>query len=321
MLKTMKVVASGRMRQPAFDLLDAQTTLSPWQKGGRMPQEVFDELLSEADGLFSAGNIKIDEALLAKAPKLKVVAQSSVGYDNIDIKACKAHGVRVGNTPGVLTDAVADLAYGLLIDSARMIVRGHEHVKNGSWGQHKGLGFGVDLAGKTLGIIGLGAIGSAVVPRAKASKMKVIYHNTHRRSDETVLGVEYVDFSALLSASDFIMVMVPLTEKTKGMLGAVEFAIMKPSARLINISRGKVIDTMALYNALKDGTIAGAALDVTDPEPLPGDHPLLTLPNVTITPHIGTATVETRDAMALLTAENILAALEGGPMPAEVVSQ
>ena len=148
--------------------------------------------------------------------------------------------------------------------------------------------------------------------------MKIVYYNTHRRPDEAELGIQYVDFATLLSTADFIMVMVPLTGKTKGLIGADEFAQMKPSARLINTSRGKVVDTMALYQALKEGKIAAAALDVVDPEPLPGDHPLLTLPNVTITPHIGTSTVETRDAMALLTARNILAALEGKPMPAEV---
>ena len=318
MLKKMKVVASGRMRQAAFDLLDAETTLYAWQKGGRMPQETFDELLAQAEGLYSAGNIKVDDRLLVKAPKLKVIAQASVGYDNIDIEACKARGVRVGNTPGVLVDAVADLAYGLLLDSARMIVRGHEHVKSGAWGEHKGLGFGVDLAGKTLGIVGLGAIGSAVVPRAKASKMNIIYHNNHRRPDEGELGIEYAEFDTLLSSADFIMVLVPLTDKTRGLFGAAEFAKMKPSVRFINTSRGKVVDTMALYEALRDGKIAAAALDVVDPEPLPIDHPLLCLSNVTITPHIGTSTVETRDAIALLTAKNILAALADETMPAEV---
>ena len=318
MLKKMKVVASGRMRQAAFDLLDAETTLYAWQKGGRMPQETFDELLAQAEGLYSAGNIKVDDRLLVKAPKLKVIAQASVGYDNIDIEACKARGVRVGNTPGVLVDAVADLAYGLLLDSARMIVRGHEHVKSGAWGEHKGLGFGVDLAGKTLGIVGLGAIGSAVVPRAKASKMNIIYHNNHRRPDEGELGIEYAEFDTLLSSADFIMVLVPLTDKTRGLFGAAEFAKMKPSVRFINTSRGKVVDTMDLYEALRDGKIAAAALDVVDPEPLPIDHPLLCLSNVTITPHIGTSTVETRDAMALLTAKNILAALADETMPAEV---
>lgn len=318
MLKEMKVLASGRMRQAAFDILDEKTTLTAWQKGGRMPQEEFEKLLSEADALFSAGNIKIDEALLSKAPKLKVAAQSSVGYDNIDVAACRAHGVRVGNTPGVLVEAVADLAYALLLDSARMIVRGHQHVKSGAWGENKGLGFGVDLAGKTLGIVGLGAIGAAVVPRAQASKMEIIYHNTRRRDDEEKLGVAYADFPSLLAASDFVLVLVPLTEKTIGMFGRKEFALMKASARFINTSRGKVVDTMALYEALSEGRLAAAALDVVDPEPLPGDHPLLTLPNVTVTPHIGTSTVETRDAMARLTAENIIAALEGREMPAEV---
>lgn len=318
MLKAMRVVASGKMRQAAFDLLDEQTTLSSWQKGGRMPSAMFDELLADADALFSVGNIKIDEALLAKAPNLKVIAQSSVGYDNIDIAACQKHGVRVGNTPGVLVDAVADLAYGLLLDSARMIVRGHEHVKSGAWGEHKGLGYGVDLAGKTLGIVGLGAIGSAVVPRAKASKMNIIYHNNHRRNDDNELGVKYVDFDSLLTSSDFILVTVPLTAATKGLFGTAEFTRMKTTARFINTSRGKVVDTMALYEALKEGKIAAAALDVVDPEPLPGDHPLLTLDNITITPHIGTSTIETRDAMAVLTAQNILAGLAGEPLPAEV---
>lgn len=317
-LKQMTVAASGKLRQVAYDILNEQTKLLSWQQGGRVPQEQFDQWLAEAEGLYSIGNIKVDEELLAKAPKLKIIAQASVGYDNIDIAACTARGIAVSNTPGVLVDAVADLAYGLLLDSARNIARGWQHVQSGKWGERKGLGFGVDLAGKTLGIIGLGDIGSAVVPRAQASKMKVIYHNRHQRTDEAQLGIRYADMDELLQTSDFVLVTVNLSPATEGMFGQEAFAKMKPNARFINISRGKVVDTMALYEALKTGQIAYAAIDVVEPEPLPGDHPLLSLQNVTVTPHIAASTVETRDAMAKLAAANILAGLAGEPLPSQV---
>ena len=249
-LKKMTVAASGKLRQVAYDILNEQTRLLSWQQGGKVPQEQFDSWLAEAEGLYSIGNIKVDEAFLAKAPKLKVIAQASVGYDNIDIAACSAHGIAVGNTPGVLVDAVADLAYGLILDSARSIARGWRHVESGKWGERKGLGFGVDLAA--------------------------------------------------------------------GMFNEEAFAKMKPTARFINISRGRVVETQALYEALRSGQIAYAAIDVVEPEPLPGDHPLLTLSNITVTPHIAASTVETRDAMAKLAAANILAGLAGDPLPAQV---
>ena len=299
-LKKMTVAASGKLRQVAYDILNEQTRLLSWQQGGKVPQEQFDSWLAEAEGLYSIGNIKVDEAFLAKAPKLKVIAQASVGYDNIDIAACSAHGIAVGNTPGVLVDAVADLAYGLILDSARSIARGWRHVESGKWGERKGLGFGVDLAGKTRGIVGLGDIGSAVVPRAEASKMKVIYHNRHRRADEAALGISYAGFDDLLQTADFVLVTVNLTPATAGMFNEEAFAKMKPTARFINISRGRVVETQALYEALRSGQIAYAAIDVVEPEPLPGDHPLLTLSNITVTPHIAASTVETRDAMAKL---------------------
>ena len=215
-------------------------------------------------------------------------------------------------------DAVADLAYGLILDSARSIARGWRHVESGKWGERKGLGFGVDLAGKTLGIVGLGDIGSAVVPRAQASKMKVIYHNRHRRADEAALGISYAGFDDLLQTADFVLVTVNLTPATAGMFNEEAFAKMKPTARFINISRGRVVETQALYDALRSGQIAYAAIDVVEPEPLPGDHPLLTLSNITVTPHIAASTVETRDAMAKLAAANILAGLAGDPLPAQV---
>ena len=317
-LKKFVVAASGKMRQPAFDILNEKTTLLSWQQGGRVPQEQFDEWLSQADALYSAGNIKITEELLAKAPKLKVIAQASVGYDNIDLEACTARKIRVGNTPEVLNDAVADLAQGLIIDSARHLIKGSEHVKSGRWGQRKGLGFGTDLKGKVLGIVGLGNIGAEIAARAKASKMQVIYHNRHQRNDDAELGVKYVSFDELLTTADFVVIAVTLNASTKGLFNAEVLRKMKKTAALINVARGAIVDTEALYNALKNGELAYAALDVVEPEPLPETHKLLTLDNITITPHIAAATNETRDAMAVLTAENILAGLEDKNLPAQV---
>ena len=317
-LKQYTVIASGKMRDVAFEKLDAAVNLLGWQKGGRVPAEQFDEWLAKADALFSTGNIKINEELLAKAPNLKVIAQASVGYDNIDIAACNARNIPVGNTPGVLVDAVADLAYALILDSARKIVLAYDHVKSGKWGENKPFGLATDLANKTLGIVGMGDIGSAIAERAKASKMKIIYHNRNRRADDEALGATYVTFDELLAQADFIVIAVTLNPTTKGMFNKEAFAKMKDGARMVNISRGAVIDTEAMYEALLSGKLAHAAMDVTDPEPLPGDHKLLSLPNVTVTPHMASATTETRDAMALLTVDNILAGLEGKPMPAQV---
>ena len=317
-LKQYTIVASGKMRDVAFEKLDAAVNLLGWQKGGRVPAEQFDEWLAKADALFSTGNIKINEELLAKAPNLKVIAQASVGYDNIDIAACNARNIPVGNTPGVLVDAVADLAYALILDSARKIVLAYDHVKSGKWGENKPFGLATDLANKTLGVVGMGDIGSAIAERAKASKMKIIYHNRNRRADDEALGATYVTFDELLAQADFIVTAVTLNPTTKGMFNKEAFAKMKDGARIVNISRGAVIDTEAMYEALLSGKLAHAAMDVTDPEPLPGDHKLLSLPNVTVTPHMASATTETRDAMALLTVDNILAGLEGKPMPAQV---
>ena len=317
-LKQYTVIASGKMRDVAFEKLDAAVNLLGWQKGGRVPAEQFDEWLAKADALFSTGNIKINEELLAKAPNLKVIAQASVGYDNIDIAACNARNIPVGNTPGVLVDAVADLAYALILDSARKIVLAYDHVKSGKWGENKPFGLATDLANKTLGVVGMGDIGRAIAERAKASKMKIIYHNRNRRADDEALGATYVTFDELLAQADFIVIAVTLNPTTKGMFNKEVFAKMKDGARIVNISRGAVIDTEAMYEALLSGKLAHAAMDVTDPEPLPGDHKLLSLPNVTVTPHMASATTETRDAMALLTVDNILAGLEGKPMPAQV---
>ena len=316
--KQYTVVATGKMRQVAFDKLSAAVNLLDWQQGGRMPKELLEERLAQADAVFSSGNVRIDQAFLDKAPKVKVIAQASVGYDNVDIPALAAKGVRYGNTPGVLVEAVADLTYALLLDSARHLTQAFDHVKSGLWGQRKPFRMGTDLANKTLGIVGLGDIGCAVARRAQASCMKVIYHNRHRRADEKQLGVSYAEFAELLTQSDFIVVSCTLNPSTKGLFNKEAFAQMKKGAALINISRGAVVDTEALYEALKSGHLSHACLDVVNPEPLPGDHPLLTLPNITVTPHMASATLETRDAMALMTVDNILAGLAGEEMPSEI---
>lgn len=318
-LKDYTVVASGKVREAAYNKLNSMVNFISWQQGGRIPKDEFAVRLAQADALYSTGNVVIDEKLLAMAPNLKVVAQASVGYDNIDVAACAERGIPVGNTPGVLVDAVADLAYGLILDSARRIVQADAHVKKGLWGQRVPIGLAVDLAGKTLGIVGMGDIGSAVAKRAQVSQMQVVYHNRHQRVDDAELGVTYMPtLDKLLSESDFVLLAVTLNPSTKHMLNEAAFAKMKQGSRLINISRGAVVDTEALYEALHSGKLAYAALDVTDPEPLPAEHKLLTLDNITVTPHIASATVETRDAMALLTADNILAGLQGLPLPAQV---
>lgn len=318
LLQNCTVVASGKIREVAFDRLNKEVRLIGCPCGGKMAKEELYECLKEAEGLFSSGNIRINEELLLHAPKLRVIAQASVGYDNIDIAACNARGIAVGNTPGVLVDAVADLAYGLILDSARHFVKAHEFVKSGKWGEKKPFGLTTDLAGKTLGIVGMGDIGSAIATRAQASKMKVVYNNRHRRDDDEQMKVEYVNFEELLKQADFIVVAVTLNPSTKKLFNAEAFAKMKSTAALINISRGAVVDSDALYEALLTGKLRHAALDVTDPEPLPGNHKLLTLDNITITPHMASATTETRDAMALLTVDNLLAGLEGKKMPAQV---
>ena len=317
-LKDKIVICSGKIRPVAIEYLQDKVTLKSWKQRGRVPEPQWTAWLQEADALYSSGNIRIDEALLQKAPKLQVIAQASVGYDNIDVDACRVHNVKVGNTPGVLVNAVADIAYGLLIDTARGIVRGHLHAKSGLWGERKAMGLGVDLYGKTLGVVGFGDIGSAIAKRAQASGMRVIYHNRNRRLNDAAVGAVYVSWEELLQASDFIVVAVTLNPSTKGMFNEAAFAAMKDGVRFVNISRGKVVDTEALYQALKNGKVAAAGLDVTEPEPLPGDHPLLTLPNITVTPHMASATEETRDEMALVTAQNIVAALSGQPMLAQV---
>lgn len=309
-----RIVMTSKLMEPAFQKVLHNCEVKVWEKPEPIPRETLLEWIKDAQGLVSSGNIRVDEDLLRHAPELKVIAQASVGYDNIDIAACTRKGIPFGNTPGVLVETTAELAFGLLLCAARRLHEGWDFVQAGHWGPGKSIPFGMDLTGKTLGIVGMGQIGVAVARRARAFGMNIIYHNRNRRTDEEMIGAEYRSFEMLLAQADCIIVLTPLSEETKGLFGRKEFAQMKPTAYFVNVSRGAVVDTQALIEALETGKIAYAALDVTDPEPLPGSHPLLKLPNILIVPHIGSATVGTRTAMAELTADNLLAGLAGKPL-------
>ena len=310
----LSVVVTGHVLPILPELLQPAADLALFPDPRGKDHAAFLAALGQADGLISSSSITVDETLLNQAPRLKVISQPSVGVDNIDLDACTKHQIPVGHTPGVLVEATADIAFGLLLNAARRIPEGWNFVRSGSWGKKKSLPLGVDLYGKTLGIVGMGRIGAAVARRAQASGLSVIYHNRHPRADEAALQARYVSFDELVEASDFIVLLLPLTKESAGLFNATVFAKMKPTAYLINAARGKIVDSAALYQALKSGQIAFAAMDVTDPEPLPVDHPLLTLPNILITPHIGSATTETRDAMARLAANNLLLGLRGNPL-------
>jgi len=265
------------------------------------------------DGLLSLLTDTIDAELMDAAPRLKVVSNYAIGYDNVDVEAATERGIMVCHTPGVLTDTTADFAFTLLACVARRVVEASEYVREGrwkTWGPMLCLGY--DLHGATLGLVGLGRIGSGVAKRATGFDMRVLYHDVSRQpSREEELGLTYVDLETLLRESDFVSLHTPLTPETHHMMGREQFTMMKSTAILINTSRGQVVDQKALYEALVSGGIAGAGLDVTDPEPILRDDPLLTLDNCVVVPHIASASVATRTMMATMAAENLIAALQG----------
>jgi glyoxylate reductase len=271
------------------------------------------------DGLLSMVTEKIDDELLERAgPQLKVVSTYAVGYDNIDVAACTRHGVAVGNTAGVLTETTADAAFALLMAAARRLAEGYDYVRQDRWkAWSPSLLLGSDIHHATLGIVGFGRIGREVAKRARGFDMRVLYYNRHPASpeDEQRLGVQRASFDEVLAQSDFLTLHVSLTPETHHLMNATSLGKMKRSAILVNAARGPVVDQDALYEALENGVIAGAALDVTDPEPMPGDHKVLSLPNCLVVPHIGSATVETRAKMTTIAVNNLFAGLHGEPLP------
>ena len=273
--------------------------------------------LAEAEGLFTLLTDRVDEALLGQAPRLRVVSNMAVGVDNIDLAACTRRGLPVGNTPGVLTESTADMTMALLLSAARRLPEASADAKAGRWTTWSPTGWlGADLNGATLGIVGMGKIGAAVAARAQGFGLRIIYASRSAHPEvEARLSAIRVTLETLLRESDFVSLHVPLTAETRGLIGEQALRAMKPTAILVNAARGPVVEAAALHRALSEGWIAGAALDVTDPEPLPPDHPLYRLGNCLIAPHIGSATHGTRRRMAERACGNLLAGLEGKRLP------
>lgn len=292
-----------------------------WERDEPVPRAVLEAEAERADGLYVMVTDCIDADLMDRAPRLKVVSTMSVGYDHIDVAAATARGILVTNTPGVLTETTADLAFALLLATARRLTEAERFLREGKWrAWSPNLLVGRDVYGATLGIIGLGRIGEAVARRAKGFAMRILYHNRRRRPEaEAALGARYVDLDTLLRESDFVVLLTPLTPETENLIGWREFSLMKETACFINVSRGQTVDEDALVRALRERKIWAAGLDVYREEPLPPDHPLLELDNVVLLPHIGSASVATRRNMALLAAEGCLAALRG-ECPAHLVN-
>jgi glyoxylate reductase len=277
--------------------------------------------IADCDGLVSLLTDRIDGELLDAGPRLKVVSNFAVGFNNIDVPAATARGICVGNTPGALTDATADCAFMLLIATARRLGEGLLDSREGRWKTWEPVGYlGQDLPGKTLGVIGMGRIGAALAKRCRAGwGMTILYHdvaaNPHAEKD---LDARRVGLEDLLRQSDFISVHAALTPENQHLIGAAQFKLMKPTAVFVNTARGPLVDQKALYNALKSGTIFAAGLDVTDPEPPDQNDPLLRLPNAVVVPHIASATHSTRDGMAEICADNLIAGVTGQPLRAWV---
>ena len=290
-----------------------------WPDEDPPPKQVIADRAREVDALVPLLTDPIDSGVMDSAPNLRIISQYAVGYDNIDVRAATRKGIYVTNTPGVLTDTVADFTLALLFAIGRRVAGADKSIKAGKWkvGWHPLSFLGTDLYEATLGIIGMGRIGAAVTRRAvKGFKARVLYCDVVRRKElEDELGVEFVEMERVLRESDFVSVHVPLSPETKHLIGEKELKLMKQTAYLINTSRGKVIDEKALTRALKEGWIAGAALDVFHEEPTPADNPLLQLDNVVVTPHIASASFETRSKMADIVADNLIAFKEGREPP------
>jgi glyoxylate reductase len=301
-----RVFVTRRLPGGAVERLAAQHELEVWPEPMPPPTAELRARAPELDGLLTLLTDLVDADLIAAAPRLRAISNYAVGVDNVDVEAATARGIPVGNTPGVLTESTADLALALMLGIARRLTEGDAYVGRGDWRTWQpDLLLGRDLHGSTVGIVGLGRIGSAVARRLEGFACEVLH--TSRQG-----GVELPE---LLERSDFVTLHAPLTPETRGLIGREALARMKPTAYLINTARGPMVDTEALTDALRAGEIAGAALDVTDPEPLPGDHPLLDAPNLIVLPHIASATHATRERMADMAVDNLLAGLAGERMP------
>lgn len=313
----MKVLVTGNLPDRVIPMLSTEHEVAVHELDSPMERSDLLARVSDKQGVLCMITDRIDEELLERAPELTMIANCAVGYDNIDVEAATRRGILVSNTPGVLTDATADLTFALILAVARRVVEGDKRTRAGEfkfWAPF--LFLGREVSGKTLGIIGLGSIGRAVAKRASGFNMKVLYHNRRRvdASVECELNAEYAELESLLSQSDFVSIHVPLTPKTHHLIARKELELMKSDAFLINVARGPVVDEKALAEALQNGDIAGAGLDVYENEPIVTPA-LLSLDNVTLLPHVGSATKETRAGMATLAVENLMAGLRGDIPP------
>ncbi len=313
-----KVFIARRIFQEAIDMIAAEADVELWPDELPPPYETLLQKVANVDGLLCLLTDKIDAQLMDAAPNLRSISQIAVGFENIDVAEATCRGIPVGYTPGVLTGTTADMAFALLMAAARRLVEGAEAVKAGRWKTWHPLHYlGPDVFGGTLGILGMGRIGLEMAKRAQGFDMPIIYYDVYRRPEEVErqYNMTYASIDAVLRQSDFVSVHVNLTPETYHLISHHELHLMKSNAVLINAARGPVIDPAALYLALKEGQIGFAGLDVTEPEPITMYDPLLTLDNCIIVPHIASASIPTRLQMSTMAAENLLAGLNGQPMP------
>lgn len=307
-----RVLTNTQLSPTLIDMLSPTCDITVWQ-GPDSP----DDMLADIEGFFVYGHPKIDGVLMDRMPNLRVISNFGVGVDHINLDDAAARGIAVGNTPRLVDGATADLTFALLMAVARNLIIGDRYARSPAFTAYDpNILHGYEVHGATLGIIGMGNIGKEVARRARGFDMQVLYHNRRRNpAAEQALGVTYATLEELLAQSDYVTLNVPMSPATRHLIGRAQLRAMKPTACLINVARGGVVDHDALVEALREGWIAGAALDVTEPEPLPRDHPLLTLDNVVIAPHLGSATRQTRYNMARRAADNLLAGLEGTTLP------
>ena len=309
-----KAYITRKIPSEALDIIAASCDYRIWDSEGEpIPRDVLEAEIGDVDGVLTLLTERVDRHLLDAAPRLKVVANMAVGYDNIDVAECTRRGIVVTNTPGVLTETTADLAFALILAAARRVTEAERYLRQGQWKTWSPMLLtGVDVHGATLGIVGLGRIGEAVARRARGFSMRVLYANRSARPEvEAALGIERRGLDELLKSSDFVSIHVPLNDSTRHLIGERELNLMKPTAVLVNTSRGPVVNERDLYRALKDRRIFAAGLDVFDTEPIRSDNPLLELDNVVLLPHIGSASIATRTQMAVMAARNLTQVLAG----------
>jgi glyoxylate reductase len=313
-----RVFVTRVIPEKGLEMVRQETDFEVWQDPLPPPYETLVQKVRGIDALLCLLTDKIDANLMDEiGSQAKVISQMAVGFDNIDIAAATARGIPVGNTPGVLTDTTADFAWALLMAAARRVAEGDRFTRAGKWKTWGPIDFlGPDVTGATLGIIGFGRIGQGLARRAQGFDMRILYFDTRRQSEaEQKYRAQYVDLNTLLREADFVSLHTDLSQETYHFIDDARLKLMKPTGILINTARGPVVDPAALYRALSSGTIAYAALDVTEPEPINPDNPLLTLDNIVIAPHIASASFQTRNKMATMAAANLIAGLKGERLP------